>query len=78
MRGKRTGRLFVTAERVEHIGQLCEQRLVAACIGQRDRDGGDRFGVAAVDGGPDDRSEHAHAVTTSEKGEVPVHDPFDQ
>ena len=78
MGGKRTGRLLVPAERIEHVGQIGEQRFFASCLCQRDRDGGDRFGVAAVDGGTDDRTEHAHAVTASEEREVAVDDSVDE
>jgi hypothetical protein len=45
---------------------------------QRDRDGSDRFGVTAVDGGADDGTEYAYAVTTSEKREVVVDDALDE
>jgi hypothetical protein len=43
-----------------------------------DRDGGDRLTVGAVDASADNRTERAHAITTSEKGEVAVDDTTDQ
>src|ERR1700694_5872552 len=78
MGGERRGCLFVAAVRVEDVGQICKERIVATVECECDRDGTDRLAVGAVDGGADNRTERAHAVTASEKGEVAVDDTTDQ
>src|ERR1700694_990751 len=72
MGGERSGCLLVPAVRVEDVGQICKERIVATGECECDRDSTDRLAVGAVDGGADNRTERAHAVTASEKGKDAV------
>lgn len=55
-----------------------QQRIAATGDCECDRDGGDRLTVGTVDVSADNRTERAHAITTSEKGEVAVDETTNQ
>jgi hypothetical protein len=53
VRRKRTRRLLVPAVRIEDVGQIGEDGIIATRDGECDRDGSDGLGECAVDGGAD-------------------------
>jgi hypothetical protein len=70
MAGQLADRLLVAGERVERRGEPAQQRIVAALRGERDPDGSDRLGMAAVEHRALVAAERPDAVAGPEEREV--------
>ena len=76
---ERTGCLLVPTVRIEDVGQIFEEGVIATGGCQRDpTDHADGLAVGAVDSGADNRTERADAVTTAEKRKVAINETTDQ